>query len=175
MKAITTIHSLIEAFENASKSEQAKIVKRIELDKEDVISYATWSDTDYTRNCLARTEEFEFILLCWDQEARTPIHGHGGQDCWVYQVDGTVEELRFKENKDGELVKTQSLKLESGGISYMNDEMGYHLIKNTHKQKAMTLHIYAKPIDACKVFDAKKEEFKIAEMEYDSVFDSKTK
>lgn len=169
MKAITTIESLIEEFKNASKSDQPKIVKRIQLDKEDVVSYATWSDTDYTRNCLARTDEFEFILLCWDEEARTPIHGHGGQDCWVYQVEGEVEEIRFKENEDGELVKTQSLNLESGGISYMNDKMGYHLIKNTRKQRAMTLHIYAKPIDACKVFDANKEEFKIAEMEYDSV------
>jgi cysteine dioxygenase len=172
MKAITTIQSLIEEFENATKSEQAKIVKRIQLDKEDVISYATWSDTDYTRNCLARTDEFEFILLCWDEEARTPIHGHGGQDCWVYQVDGTVEEIRFDENEAGELVKTQSLRLESGGVSYMNDKMGYHLIKNVRKQKAMTLHIYAKPIDACKVFDTKKEEFKMAEMEYDSIVKS---
>jgi len=172
MKSITTIKSLIEEFENATKANQAKVIKRIQLDKEDVISYATWSDTDYTRNCLARTDEFEFILLCWDEEARTPIHGHGGQDCWVYQVEGTVEELRFEENDAGELVKTQSLKLEPGQISYMNDEMGYHLIKNARKQKAMTLHIYAKPIDACKVFDAKKEAFKIAEMEYDSVVKS---
>jgi cysteine dioxygenase len=169
MEAITTVKSLIEEFKKSSKKDQPKIVKRIQLDKEDVISYATWSDTDYTRNCLARTDEFEFILLCWDEEARTPIHGHGGQDCWVYQVEGTVEELRFEENESGELVKTQSLKLESGGVSYMNDKMGYHLIKNTHKQKAMTLHIYAKPIDACKVFDTKKEEFKMAEMEYDSI------
>jgi cysteine dioxygenase len=172
MKTITTIKSLVEEFENASKSEQPKIIKRIQLDKDDVISYATWSDTDYTRNCLARTDEFEFILLCWDEKARTPIHGHGGQDCWVYQVEGTVSEIRFKENEEGELVQTQSLNLEPGRVSYMNDKMGYHLIKNTHKQRAMTLHIYAKPIDACKVFDAIKEEFKIAEMEYDSIVEN---
>jgi cysteine dioxygenase len=138
MKTITTIKSLVEEFENASKSEQPKIIKRIQLDKNDVISYATWSDTDYTRNCLARTDEFEFILLCWDKKAKTPIHGHGGQDCWVYQVEGTVSEIRFKENEKGELVQTQNLNLEPGGVSYMNEKKHHRNCTNQEEE-----HVFA--------------------------------
>lgn len=171
MEPIKSIETLAKELDGAPKSEQSKIVKRLDLSKDEIAKHATWCDTDYTRNCLARTEDYELILLCWDAAAQTPIHGHGGQDCWVYQVDGTVEEIRFQEDEEGNLYETHQMELNPGGLSYMHDRMGYHMIKNPLKQRAMTLHIYAKPIDACKVFDPKNDKFKVAEMEYDTVVD----
>lgn len=170
MTEINTINELIEALDNSSKKDRKEIVARLNLDKNDLEEFSTWNKGSYTRNCLARSAEYEIILLCWDKQAATPIHGHGGQDCWVYQIDGEVQEMRFRlENKNLKL--TENLSLSDGDISYMTDEMGYHLIKNPNNERAMTLHIYAAPIDECEVFDHENNAFEIAQMEYDCVFE----
>jgi len=67
------------------------------------------------------------------------------------------------------LTKTHVEKLTGRRLTYMRDEMGYHMIKNNSEARAMTLHIYALPIDECEVFDEKKETFIDKEMQYDTV------
>ncbi|MGM0479218.1 MAG: cysteine dioxygenase [Bacteroidota bacterium] len=171
MDKINTIEALAKALDEGRESERSQIVSRLDLSPEAFEAFATWSEEGYTRNCVARTDDYELLLLCWDQQAETPIHGHGGQDCWVYQIEGTVEEIRVKEDENDELQETHRMDLAPGKISYMNDDMGYHKIRNPFRQRAMTLHIYAKPIDACKVFDPENEAFEVKEMEYDTVAD----
>jgi len=170
MKSIETIQSLISALDAAERNERAKVISRLDLKPEALADYATWSKEEYTRNCIARTEKYELILLCWDQAAETPIHDHGGQECWVCQIEGTVKEERIKQVGE-ELITTETLLLTPGRVTYMNDSLGFHTIINPSKQRAMTLHVYAKPIDACKVFNTKKEVFKVKEMEYDTIAD----
>lgn len=169
MQFIESIEDLITALDQSDQSERSGIMKRLKINQDEIENYTTWCKEGYTRNCLARSEEYEVILLCWDKNSETPIHGHDGQDCWVYQVQGDVEEIRYEENDSGALEESHRMELSEGGLSYMNDEMGYHLIKNISNQRAMTLHVYAAPIDACEVFDTEKEKFEVTEMEYDSV------
>lgn len=165
MNHIFTVEQLAENLDDIDPLEHGKIMKRIKISAHELLPYATWSKQGYTRNCLARTETYEVILLCWDINAKTPIHGHGGEDCWVYQVQGTVEEIRLKEHA-GTFKETQRIALTPGKLTYMNDQMGYHTIENTSTQRAMTLHIYASPIDSCKVFNNNKDCFEIKEMSY---------
>ena len=168
MNSITTIEELVDQFDDAAPSEQVSVLKRIDIPVEDFESYATWCEDGYTRNCIARNDEFEFILLCWSEGAKTPIHGHAGQDCWVFQVDGKVKETRLKENSEEELQVTNELTLTEGRLAYMHDRMGYHCIENESSGRAMTLHIYASPIDSCKVFNEDSQKFEVVEMEYDT-------
>lgn len=169
MKAISTIEQLIESFDDADPSKRASVLKKIEIPTEEFEEYATWTEGGYTRNCIGRTDDFELILLCWDVDAGTPIHGHGGQDCWVYQVAGTVKEKRYTESISGGLKVTNELSLKAGKLAYMHDRMGYHTIENISGQRAMTLHVYANPIDRCKVYNDKTQRFEIREMEYDTI------
>lgn len=171
-QSITTIEALARKLDNAKKEERGKIIRKLDLLPDSFQEFATWSNEGYTRNCILRTDDYELLLLCWDREAETPIHGHGGQDCWVYQIEGTVNEVRLKPGDNGILKQTHSCNLKPGEISYMNDGMGVHKIVNPAGQRAMTLHIYAKPIDACRVFDPKKRQFEIKEMKYDHVVNS---
>ena len=110
----------------------------------------------------------ELILLCWNKKQETPIHEHGGQKCWVYQVDGEVEEKRYQNDESGDLNVTLKINLTAGSVTYMDDEMGYHELINSENKRAMTLHIYVSPIDSCEVFCDKKEEFITKELEYDT-------
>ena len=56
--------------------------------------------------------------------------------------------------------------LTPGKLTYMNDSMGYHTIGNISNQRAMTLHIYASPIDSCKVYNNEKACFEVKHMSY---------
>ena len=168
MSNITSLESLIDIFEDLDASEQIKALKKIDIPLNEFKKFATWRAGDYTRNCIVRRDGFEFILLCWDHESTTPIHGHANQDCWVYQVSGEITETRFKEESTGFTVTNQST-ISQGEITYMHDRMGYHKIENTSGKRAMTLHVYANPIDKCKVFNEELSKFEVKELAYDSV------
>lgn len=166
---ITSIEQLISCFDDAEPAEQVSVLKRIQIPVSDFENYATWSDEGgYTRNCIARLNGFEFILLCWNPGAITPLHDHAGQNCWVYQVDGSVRERRYK--KDGEAFElTNDMVLDAGRLCYMHDRMGYHTLENESNIRSMTLHVYANPIDRCQVFNEEKACFETVEMQYDSI------
>ncbi len=168
MSTITTITELIEAFEKAEPSEQVRVLKRIDIPINEFEEFATWEDGCYTRNCIARRDCFEFILLCWDSGAKTPIHGHNGQNCWVYQVSGSASEKRFKKTHYGFELTNHTI-LNAGKITYMHDRMGYHTLENPTKTPSMTLHVYANPIDRCEVYNENMGCFEIVEMEYDTI------
>jgi cysteine dioxygenase len=165
---ITTIEDLVECFENAEDSKQASVLKRIQIPIEDFEEFATWKEGEYTRNCVARRDGFEFILLCWSPGAITPIHGHDGQNCWVYQVSGHVRERRYTSASDGFNLSNDAI-VDPGKLCYMHDRMGYHTIANESEKRAMTLHVYANPIDRCLVFNEEKQRFETVEMEYDTI------
>jgi len=169
MQTINSLTEFIEKLDGSEIKSFPKIIKSLDVPYSEFEKYATWNDARYTRNCIARTSKFEMILLCWNKGQKTPIHEHGGQKCWVYQVNGEVEEYRYQKGKTGKLLETSKTNLTSGNITYMDARMGYHALKNINEQRCMTLHIYVLPIDSCEVFCEKQENFIIKELEYDSV------
>jgi cysteine dioxygenase len=102
-----------------------------------------WRRSGYTRNLVWRQECFELLILCWSAGARTPIHDHDGQECWVRPLAGTFdledfdEELRLLERRHG----VRSLDHRPGQI---------HRV--TAPEAALSLHLYALPVDSCRIF-----------------------
>jgi len=166
---IQHLSTLIQKLEDTEEEEHKKIISSMDIPKEEFLPYAFWKDEGYARNCIKRTKDYELLLLCWNPGDKTPVHGHDGQDCWVYLVDGEMEEIRYRADEEDNLTKTHVEKLTGHRLTYMRDEMGYHMIKNNSENRAITLHIYALPIDECEVFDENKETFVDKEMEYDTV------
>lgn len=138
------------------------------IPREDFKPYESWNKDHYTRNCIVRTDDYELLLLCWDVGEETPIHCHCGQECWVYAIDGELEEERFEEEGD-DVIQVDHTEYEKGSLSYMNDEMGYHLLRNVSKGRSMSLHLYMNPIDKCTIYDEDKEKFVLKELEYDTM------
>lgn len=166
---IRTISELIERLEETDHEQHKKVISSMDIPKEEFMPFAYWKEKGYARNCIKRTKDYELLLLCWNPGDKTPVHGHDGQDCWVYLVDGEMTEIRYQADEEENLTKTHTETLTGRRLTYMRDEMGYHMIKNNSNQRAMTLHIYALPIDECEVFDESKETFVEKEMQYDSV------
>ncbi len=165
MDHINTIQEFIELLDNTRPDDYLKVIKRVKISSSNLLPYSTWKEGGYTRNCIGRTSNYEIILLCWETGAKTSIHGHDGEDCWVHQVQGNVDEIRYKEH-DQKLIETNRMELTPGRLTYMHDRMGYHRIENNSSHRAMTLHIYASPIDSCKVFNEQDNCFESKDLEY---------
>ena len=166
MSAIRDLKTFIDTLNATDPAHYAQVVKRLDLAPEAFDGFAFWDADGYTRNCIERTDDYELILLCWSRGDRTPVHGHADQNCWVYQIDGTVHEVRYDLQDDGALRETDRASLEPGDLTYMHDAMGYHHIENVSCGRAMTMHIYAAPIDACEVYSDEANCFEVRSMEY---------
>lgn len=150
--------------ENAGQNDFQNLARHIKINSEELKKYLHWDKAHYTRNCIRRTPNFELIALCWEAGQKTPVHCHGGEECWVYMVDGELEELRFDE--DNFNIENEKLKMSLGEyqISYMEDSQGYHCLSNHGSQRAISLHLYHKPINSCRVYDKENQTFKWVEM-----------
>lgn len=169
MDSVESLEDLIECLNHSESSNQGKILKQMNIPISDFETYASWDKDGYTRNCISRTEEYELILLCWSKGDETPIHGHDGQKCWVCQLKGEITEFRYEKNDTGDLIETNRMQMSPGKLSFMNETMGYHKLKNDTDGPAMTLHVYVSPITSCEVFNDKDNAFVLKELEYDTL------
>lgn len=126
MDSITSVAHLIQLLIQKDPDDYRELVHYLQIPTEAWQEYASFSKSHYTRNCVARTDKYELLLLCWEKDQITPIHCHNKQECWVYVVEGTVQEPRYRGNPEGLPVPDDELRLKQEGLSYMNDEMRYH-------------------------------------------------
>lgn len=168
-ESINSIQELVKELDQIQdEKEYKKIVKRLDIPMNEYKPYAHFSKEHYTRNCIARTTDYELILLCWEEGQETPVHCHNNQECWVYVVKGEFDEQRFVESEQAteEIEVEAEMQLEEDGISYMNDDMGYHSLTNINDGKSMSLHLYMNPIDECNIFNEETGEFERKSLEY---------
>lgn len=163
---ITSLSELLEVLPECTKDDYCEIAEEMKISRSEVEKFLTWNNDRYTRNCLVRTEKYELLILCWDVDQTTPIHCHGGQECWVYMVEGQLKEEHFAEEQ-GQPVFEDSSTMGEGQVSFMNDELGFHALKNESGRRAISMHLYMNPIDECSFFDEQKKEFITVSPSYD--------
>ena len=80
---------------------------------------------------------FNAFLISWKPNTISKIHDHGDKGCWMFMLKGRVREEIY----------SKTLKLKNVNYhntfdrSYIDDNIGYHRIKNGCNQ-AYTLNIY---------------------------------
>ena len=166
---LQTIEQLVTELTEEERTDYAQIIKSTAIPASEFLEHASWSKESYTRNCLVDCDELELILLCWEPGQVTPIHDHGGEQCWVKVVQGELKETIFHTCDAGDLNEVRSSVAKNGDVTYMVDFMGCHRLENVHKGRSMSLHLYAKPIRSCKLFDEELSKFVSKEMVYDTV------
>jgi len=120
------------------------------------LPFIHFRDDTYGRNLVYRNEFFELAILTWLPGHRTPIHDHASQRCWMLVESG---ELTFK-NYESPASDSPKLKplgpaetIKSGSQVYIDDEVGMHAITNASPRPAVSVHLYAGPILACKIYN----------------------
>lgn len=163
-----SLENFITVLKNSPRSSYSDLMQALVLPAEEVQVFATWSKECYTRNCIFETEQFELILLCWEAGQETPIHGHNGEACWVKILAGMFEEKVYIYNDDRKLLESKTIHSVRNDLSYMEDFMGFHKLKNHGKTRGMTLHLYAKPIRECKMYKESELQFVTKQLNYDT-------
>ncbi len=164
-EAIHTLEELVAALSEGERTTYSEIVHSLQIPVSTFEEYCSWSSESYTRNCIVDTEEFELILLCWEPGQITPIHDHGGEECWVRVIEGDLRETIYQEEED-KLKEITSSVAKTNDVTYMIDFMGYHSLENLSSERSMSLHLYAKPIRSCNLFDEAEGKFVNTEMTY---------
>lgn len=165
-KNITSVEELLFALNTSDKTQYGAILRRLDLCLKKFEPYQSWIKSCYTRNCIEENDDFELILLCWEPGQSTPIHGHGGEECWVYFLKGDFEERIYTLDDAENPVLKKRNSVGPGGLSYMENHIGVHSLKNCSSERGLSLHLYANPIRTCKVFDEDASEFIEKEMSY---------
>ncbi|MEQ9483475.1 cysteine dioxygenase [Coleofasciculus sp. F4-SAH-05] len=93
------IHGLsIPATKNSSYYDQ--LIQSLDIHLDNIDPYCTWNERSYTRNLVHSTDLYELLILCWHKGQASPIHDHQSQDCWIYVVEGTIEETLYQPTLD---------------------------------------------------------------------------
>lgn len=165
---IQTVDELVIALSKGEKSKFGTLLRNMNLSADKFKPYQSWSKNCYTRNCIVENEFFELILICWEGEQTTPIHDHGGEECWVYFIEGDFEEIIYTLDENQNPIASKQMNVGPGHISYMIDFMGVHRLRHCCKDRGMSLHLYAKPIRSCHIFNEETSKFSSKKMSYNT-------
>lgn len=153
------IQNLLKVTDKKDRDQKIlQVMAQSELDKKFWECYAERNETPYTRNRIAATTDFELLLLCWNPQARSPIHDHAGSDCWMKCLEGTMVQDVFFHPKGNafQLVPMQTTDIEKNQVALINDSIGVHQMKNPSlKEKSITLHLYVPPINQYQTYPEK--------------------
>lgn len=168
MKSPENIQELIQLLSESSKTHYNSILNSFDFNAINFKHFENWSSEKYTRNCIYRDMQFELLLLCWNEGQETSIHNHDGEDCWVYLLEGEMEEVFYTLDTNHDLKKEGSQSIEPHQLSFINDKVGLHKLKNVCEGKSVSLHLYAKPIDQCRFYCENSKQFIERKLNYDT-------
>lgn len=122
------------------KQEFNSLIDKYGISASTLLPIARWTEKEYTRICIDSNETFELILICWNKNQKTEIHGHKGQKCWVNFMMGSFTESIFSVNEQAK--PRETFTRTTGESSYIDDSLGFHSLENTSKNLGMSLHLY---------------------------------
>jgi cysteine dioxygenase len=167
---------LVEELESALRAERrggaavARLLEAYCADQDDWRDFALFRDGCYTRNLVHGGELFELLVLCWQPGQVSPVHDHQGQRCWMGILEGGVRERHFHlpASGRGPLVPGRSRVFTAGAVAYIHDDIALHDI-GSDGGRAITLHLYSRPIRECRIFDPQTGEETLRGLVYHSV------
>ncbi len=129
----------------------------------------------YTRSCAYADERFEVLLLNWAAGALSPLHDHGGQHCWMQVLEGQLlvdDYLRIDagERPGFARVEAQGSRLMAAGdLDLRSGRFDLHRVSAPPGVPALSLHIYAAPLNEFSVYDEVTQRCQTVQSTYDDV------
>lgn len=156
---------------------------------EELRDYEHWFEEKHTRNKIFRNDMIEVMLICWPVGVRTPLHTHNGQLGWMAMIRGRLLVENFRhvgcnapENQEvvgidclagATEIQMEPLETElvqrGGALNTVDKHHTIHRISNPAdwQERAVSLHIYSKPIESCVVFDMEAQRCFRRNLQYD--------
>jgi predicted metal-dependent enzyme (double-stranded beta helix superfamily) len=153
------------------------ILASLDLSPGSVEPYLQWRPGSYTRNLVCKFPEFEVMVLCWDAGSVSAIHDHSGQQCWFVSHAGrfVVEDFELAAGglRPGH-ARVVPTTIDSNVTVGMPDYRApganeIHRVSVPAGERAISIHVYAKPLSHCLVFDESNQRCIDRALEYDNV------
>lgn len=149
-----------------------------EISDSSLARYVFFDEQTYTRNLIYRDDLFEVMAICWQPGQKTAVHTHNGQLCWMIPQRGNLGVIDYKwlgcdhpENQNvvgidclagsdhTKLQVVRAAEAHAGGPVLTADKLQtihrlYNLSETT--ERAVSIHVYSRPIDSCVAFDMKE-------------------
>jgi predicted metal-dependent enzyme (double-stranded beta helix superfamily) len=127
---------------------------------------------DYARTLVHRDDAFELLVLTWAPGSAAPLHDHAGQDCWFVPLAGAfdLEDYAVSDEDGVRVVLTplRSRRLHHGQCDHRDVYEAVHAVTPA-TPLAVSLHLYARPIDRCRAFDRPRGTWSWRTLGYDAV------
>ena len=140
----------------------------LNIDQEELKKYLLRADNHYTRNLIHRDRDFEIMIICWPPNTSAPIHGHEGEKCWARVQDGNLQICNYEEVSLSPL-KLNMIQELSCAPGFLDGPADIHSVENITGEFATSLHVYAKPYDACDIYDIEKGTVDRIKLSYHSI------
>jgi cysteine dioxygenase len=164
----------------------------VQISDSSLSRYIHFDDNFYTRNLIYRDDLFEVMTICWQPGQKTAVHTHNGQLCWMITQRGNLAVVDYKwlgcdhpeyQNVVGldclagsehtNLEVTREVEACAGGPVLTADKLQtihrlYNLSDNA--ERAVSIHIYSRPIDSCVAFDMENQRCYRRQLAYFSKF-----
>lgn len=166
----TPIHSLCESIEkelliDIQGPNLLNLLSSYSKKYDDWKSYALYGDAKSCyRNIVFKSDLFIMLVLIWPDNCKFNIHDHPGSLCWFTVLDGELGERFFQitEPSTGDFDEegqraSPKLKEEgfdwhqTGALGSIDDQKALHAIE-TKEKIAVSLHVYAPPINRFSIF-----------------------
>ena len=140
------------AKQNFPVAEISSYLIDLDIPQEKLEKYCHFNNGFYTRNLVHKEQDFEILVVCWPAEQAAPIHGHEGEKCWARVQEGQLQICNYEEISSDplELKMIQDLSCSPG---FLDGPADIHSVENLSDKFAISLHVYAKPYDACDIYD----------------------
>lgn len=147
------------------------------IDVDSISRYFHWRSEFYTRNLIYRDDRFEMMAICWETGQKSVVHNHAGQNCWMTVPVGKLLGQNFGVIEIDEtkgfckLVETDTFELSDCLTAKVELEQPIHQILNLaeYGQRAVSVHIYSRPIERCLAYCRETDTFKEVELRYTSI------
>jgi len=126
--------------------------------------YLKWDRQHYTRNLIDKTPLYELIAICWEVGQSSSVHNHQGQNCWMAVPIGRLVVQNYRtisqDLTEGKckLEATNRVEMNPGNPCRVDPLEPVHSVLNPREfnQRAVSLHVYSRPIDSCVVYSPEK-------------------
>lgn len=148
------------------------------VDKQSLEQYLIFSKNHYTRNLIFKNDLFELVAVCWEVGQASQIHNHHNQNCWMAIPIGRlrVQNFRVLEQKDEagycRLEPTTAFDIHKDMPAEVDPAEPVHQVLNLAEfdQRAVSLHIYSRPFDRCRVYYFETGEYREIPLHYTSEY-----
>lgn len=122
------------------------LLREANVTREELVVACKFSDVNYARNLLAKSEWYQLLVICWKEGQSSPIHDHAGSACGVRVIDGIATETMFTPTSHGH-VRPESSKQFCRDEVCVTGDTDIHVITNEQPATDLvTLHLYSPPL-----------------------------